>query len=95
MFLILLNYAKPLEDVERHIGAHVAFLDKYYAQNKFIFSGRRNPRTGGVILTTADSLDEVQRIVTEDPFHQHGIAEYEIIEFFQTKYDPRFAPFVQ
>ncbi len=94
MYLLLLNYVRPLAEVEQYITAHVAFLDKFYAQNKFIVSGRRKPRTGGVILARADSLAEVQQIINQDPFHQNGAAEYDIIEFAPTNFDPQFASFV-
>ena len=95
MFLVLLKYLKPLEEVELFLDEHVQFLDKYYNQGKFIFSGRRNPRTGGVILMKVDSEAEARQIINEDPFHQHNIAEYEVIEFFPTKYDPRFSSFME
>ena len=95
MFLVLLKYIKPLEEVELFLDEHVQFLDKYYSQEKFIFSGRRNPRTGGVILVKTDLEAEVKQIISEDPFHQHKIAEYDVIEFMPTKYDSRFACFVE
>ena len=95
MFLILLKYIKPLEEVEKYLEEHVQFLDKYYSQEKFIFSGRKNPRTGGVILVKTKLDTEVKQIISEDPFHQHKIAEYEVIEFFPTKYDSRFSVLVE
>jgi len=94
MFLILLKYKKPLEEVEQFLDEHVQFLDKYYSQEKFLFSGRRNPRTGGVILVKTELESEVKQIISEDPFHQHKIAEYDVIEFMATKYDPRFSCFM-
>ena len=95
MFLVLLTYIKPLEEVEKYLDEHVQFLDKYYSQEKFIFSGRRNPRTGGVILVKTDLEAEVKQIISEDLFHQHKIAEYDVIEFMPTKYDPRFSAFIE
>ena len=38
---------------------------------------------------------EARQIINEDPFHQHNIAEYEVIEFFPTKYDPHFSSFME
>ena len=32
-------------------------------------------------LAVGKSLKEVEAIVREDPFHQHGLAEFRIIEF--------------
>lgn len=94
MFLILLTYRKPIEDVEEYLAEHVAFLDKYYALNKFVFSGRKNPRTGGIILVNHVSKTDVVEIIEEDPFKKHEIANYEIIEFIPTRYDRRFEVFV-
>ena len=72
MFVLLVNYKKTLRDVEENLDAHRAYLDKYYALRKFIFSGRRNPRTGGCILCNAVSEAEVNEIIKEDPFYYKG-----------------------
>jgi uncharacterized protein YciI len=94
MFVVILKYADGLEKIEEHLVAHRLFLDKYYGLNKFICSGAQTPRTGGVILCKADSLEEVKQIVSEDPFNIHGAAEYSIIEFTPTKYASAFQSFV-
>lgn len=73
---------------------HRAFLDKYYALNRFICSGAQKPRTGGVILCKAGSKAEVEHIISEDPFNIHGAATYQIIEFSPTKFAPAFESFV-
>ena len=49
MFLIIVDYKKPLEEVERYLAEHRAFLDRYFAQGKLLCTGPQNPRTGGVI----------------------------------------------
>jgi uncharacterized protein YciI len=69
------------------------FLDKYYARNKFVFSGRKHPRTGGIILANHVTKSEIDKIIEEDPFKRHEIADYEIIEFIPTRYDKRFEVF--
>ncbi len=94
MFLVLLTYKKPIEDVEAYLEEHVAFLDKYYALNKFVCSGRRNPRTGGIILVNHVTKAEIAEIIEEDPFKKYDIADYQIIEFIPTRYDSRFEVFV-
>lgn len=86
MFILLVNYKRPLEEVEQNLEAHRAYLDKYYALNKFVVSGRRNPRTGGCIICHAVTEAEVKEIIKEDPFYFKGIADYEIIEAIPTKY---------
>ena len=72
MFIIDLTYKKDLVEVEKYLPEHISFLDKCYASGHFIASGRKNPRTGGIIL--------------EDPFYIQEIAAYTFTEFYPTKY---------
>ena len=95
MYIVSLNYIKEVSEVEKYLEEHVKFLEKCYEMEKFICSGRKNPRTGGVILLTAESLSEVESIILEDPFNANEIAEYEITEFFPTKYNKNFKIFVE
>ena len=81
MFVIELVYKTELTKIDAHMAAHVKFLKKYYASGHFIMSGRKIPREGGIILAVAKSREEIDRIVSEDPFHTHGLAECRIIEF--------------
>lgn len=94
MFILSLNYKKEISEVEKYLEEHKLFLDKYYSLKKFICSGRKNPRTGGIILVNESSKENIISIIEEDPFYKNGIAEYEIIEFFPTKYDENFAHFI-
>ena len=94
MFILALKYVKPLEEVEKELNSHIKYLEKYYSLQKFICSGRRNPRIGGVILCNSKYLEEVEMIIGEDPFYINKIAEYEIIEFLPTKYADGFERFI-
>jgi uncharacterized protein YciI len=88
MFIIDLTYIVPLEQLDAHMPEHVQFLRKYYKQNLFVASGRKVPRTGGIILALAETRDEVQRIIEEDPFYIHKVAEFSITEFLTSQYHP-------
>jgi uncharacterized protein YciI len=81
MFVILLNYIKPLSEADRYVAEHREFLQRYYASGHFLLSGRKEPRTGGVILANAETREEIEAIILDDPFNREKIAEYEIIEF--------------
>ncbi len=94
MYLLILSYKKGLDAVEKYLDLHKVYLDKYYQLGNFIASGRRNPRVGGVIICKANSIDEVQAIIREDPFHKFEIADYEIIEFEPSKYVEGFDKFM-
>lgn len=84
MFVILLNYIKPLSEVDNFVGEHKEFLERHYAAGHFVMSGRKVPRTGGVILAVGTSRTQIEHIINEDPFHREQIADYEIIEFLPT-----------
>jgi uncharacterized protein YciI len=81
MFVIELVYTASLARIDAQMPAHMRFLKKHYAAGNFLVSGRKVPRDGGIILAVAASRDEVERIITEDPFVEKGLAEYRIIEF--------------
>lgn len=95
MFLVVLEYIRPIEEVEKYLAEHVAYLDKKYEEKKIIFSGRRNPRIGGVILINEKDKTIADQIVHEDPFYKNEVAKFDIIEFTPSKYDPRFASLVE
>lgn len=84
LFLVLLDYLRPLPEVDLHMDDHRAFLSRHYAAGHFLLSGRKVPRTGGVILAKANSLDEVAQWISEDPFRHAGVASYEIIAWEPT-----------
>jgi uncharacterized protein YciI len=81
MFVIELTYTADLTAIDAHMSAHVAFLNKHYAAGHFVVSGRKIPREGGIILAVGKDRAEIEAIVRDDPFHQHHLAEFRIIEF--------------
>jgi uncharacterized protein YciI len=88
MFVIKLTYKKSIDLIDKLRPAHLEFLDKYYAKEVFIASGRQNPLIGGVIIAICKSRDEIETILKEDPFHKEGVADYEITEFNANKFHP-------
>jgi uncharacterized protein YciI len=55
MFVVTLNYKKSLSDVDRLVDEHRAFLEHHYIFGHFLLSRRKEPRTGGIILSKADT----------------------------------------
>jgi uncharacterized protein YciI len=78
--LILINYVVPLDEVDRTMKAHIAWLERGYDEGLFLLSGRRNPRTGGVIVCRGRKA-EVEALAASDPFVTSGAATIEVIEF--------------
>ncbi|WP_295806264.1 YciI family protein [uncultured Nitratireductor sp.] len=79
MFIVSLRYVVPVGEVEPHMAGHMAWLEKHYADGTFIASGRKVPRTGGVILARGER-SKLESCLADDPFVVHGVAEFEIIE---------------
>lgn len=91
MFIVLLTYTADLETIDELMAAHGQWLDTHYAAGDFVASGRRVPRTGGVILARTTDRAALEKIIATDPFGQAGAATYEIIEFTPTKTAPEFS----
>ena len=85
MFIINLTYKAELDVVESFLKQHIDFLDEQYARGNFLASGRKVPRTGGVILSNIASQAALEQIIAQDPFKQNDVADYELIEFIPTK----------
>ncbi|WEK42431.1 MAG: YciI family protein [Candidatus Sphingomonas colombiensis] len=78
--VILLDYVGPLEQVDAQIEAHRAFLERGLAEGVFLVAGRREPRTGGVILCRGIAED-IEAVAQTDPLVTAGLATAEVIEF--------------
>jgi uncharacterized protein YciI len=89
MFILSLTYIAPLEDADTHMETHMAWLRAGYDQGVFLASGRKIPRTGGVILARGNRA-ELEAMCAADPFTVHGIADYEITEAAFTTVAPGF-----
>ena len=81
VYIVILTYIKPLDEIDAAIPAHVEWLKKGYAEGIFLASGRRIPRNGGVILAKCESLASLEERLREDPFQKLKLATVEIIPF--------------
>ncbi len=90
IFIVSLEYKVSIEKVEEQLSAHIAFLEECYKSNIFIVSGRKVPRTGGIIIASAKDRKSLEIILAKDPFQQQDIALYKITEFIPTMYNNNF-----
>jgi uncharacterized protein YciI len=88
VFIVDLKYIVPLTELDEHMEDHVQYLKKYYEKNVFVASGRKVPRTGGIILALAKDEDELKKILMEDPFYKHRLADFSITHFLTSQYHP-------
>ncbi|WP_020664958.1 YciI family protein [Amycolatopsis benzoatilytica] len=88
MFVVVLTYTAPLDEIDQAMPDHVEWLSKQYDDGHFLASGRQNPRIGGVIITRPMDRANLDAILAADPFAIKGLASYEIIEFSPTRTAP-------
>lgn len=81
MFILELSYIALLDEVDRVRDEHMAWIAEQYAAGRFLVSGPKVPRTGGVILTRAMPRDELDAIIAADPFTREGVATYGVAKF--------------
>jgi uncharacterized protein YciI len=81
VFVLLLTYVKPLAEVDALMREHMAWLNEHYDAGRFVVSGRRIPRTGGVILARGDDREVMEALAATDPFVRGEVATVEVIQF--------------
>ncbi|MDQ5920797.1 MAG: hypothetical protein QG673_853, partial [Pseudomonadota bacterium] len=88
--IVDLNYKFDLSVIDKFVTEHRAWLDECYLAKKFLCSGVKNPRTGGVIIALVPELEELKQLLTQDPYAINNVAEYTITEFKPSKCHPDF-----
>tara|TARA_B110000037_G_C16882845_1_gene408728 strand:+ start:346 stop:633 length:288 start_codon:yes stop_codon:yes gene_type:complete len=85
MFIINLTYKTGLNKVDQYLEEHIKFLNEQYESGYFLASGRKVPRTGGIILSNVKTITELEKIIEKDPFKKNALADYELTEFVPSK----------
>jgi uncharacterized protein YciI len=81
LYVILINYTKPLADVDAVRARHIEHIERYASQGIFHAWARRNPPTGGVLVAMAPDRAALEAVVAQDPYVAAGVAQAEIVEF--------------
>ncbi len=92
MYIISLTYTRPMDEVDAVLDAHLAWLDKYFAAGVFITAGRKDPRTGGVIIAKDIDRERLNTVLQEDAFQ--AVADYEVTRVNVTRAADEFSALV-
>jgi uncharacterized protein YciI len=84
MYVLTLTYIVELEQIDRVRDEHMAWIADQYEAGRFLMSGAKVPRDGGVILARGIDRDELDEVIAADPFTRAGVAAYDVIEFRAT-----------
>jgi uncharacterized protein YciI len=87
-FIIEVTYTGTPEQIAATVTEHRAYLQKGYDKGWLLFSGPRSPRTGGMVVARAPSLEDLQEFFRTDPYQINHFATYEMIEFDPVKQQP-------
>jgi len=90
LFIIDIEYIKPIEVIEALIKDHMAWLDRGYADGIFLASGRKDPRTGGIIIATGAKREDIEKRASDDPFVVNGAAKTTITRFLPSRFSEGF-----
>lgn len=89
MYIVFLTYTRPMEEVEVLLESHVDWLNRYFTGGAFITAGRKDPRTGGMIMVKEMDRKQLDAILAEDPFQK--VARYEVTKVNITRSADKFA----
>jgi uncharacterized protein YciI len=71
------------------IAAHRRFLQEGYDKRRFLLSGPSVPPTGGVLVARAQSRQELDEFLAEEPFCKAGLMRFSrIVEFNPVQHQP-------
>jgi uncharacterized protein YciI len=93
MFVLISHFQKPLDEINRLLAPHSAWVQRQYESGRFLVSGRREPPIGGIIVARASSEQELREVLNTDPLQQLGLAEYEIFAFEAADFPKRSSAF--
>jgi len=80
MYIVSLTYVCEMDKVDATIDAHIDWLKEQYEKGHFIASGRKVPRTGGIVLADMASREALDAVLAQDPFYTEGVATFEVTE---------------
>jgi uncharacterized protein YciI len=95
MFIIFMRNLRPIDDVEELLPQHDEFLDHYFGDGIFICSGPQVPKVGGVIIARAESREQMEAVMCEDPLYRMGVGDFSIVEFEPSRYSQQFSSLME
>ena len=81
MFVVIIEYIKPLAEVDAARPPHLEWIKKYCDDGTFLFTGRQPGGAGGMVIANASSRAALDAILKEDGYIKAGVAKHNVIEF--------------
>jgi uncharacterized protein YciI len=81
MFVLIVDFIKPVEEVSPHIEPHGVWVKKYFEEGVLLLAGPKKSKLGGVLLAKSINREKLMKILAEDPYVSEDVAEYRIVDF--------------
>ncbi|MGM1064724.1 YciI family protein [Saccharothrix sp. Mg75] len=91
MYVVLLEYTAPVDEVDLALPDHVKWVEEQYEAGHFLASGRQVPRVGGVVLVRPMPREDLDALLATDPFATRELVAYRVVEFVATRTAPELA----
>lgn len=78
----------PMKDVEKskaHRADHLAYIQEQFEEGRIFAKGPFVDGSGGLVIYQANTIEEVEEIVKQDPYVVIGARGYEIHEWQMTQ----------
>ncbi|EHR52588.1 hypothetical protein SacmaDRAFT_4402 [Saccharomonospora marina XMU15] len=85
MYVVLLTYTAPLQEIDYALPDHVEWLAKQYEHEYLLASGRREAHLGEVLLARPMPRGKLDAVLASDPLALANLAHHEVIDFVVTR----------
>jgi uncharacterized protein YciI len=73
IYAAICKYTPDSSIIAKTRPSHREYLTELQARDKLVISGPFSDDKGGLLVYEADSVEEVDKMVREDPFAIHGV----------------------
>lgn len=75
----MLNDAKLMDQAK--LNEHIQYTQRAMDKGLILLSGLKEDESGGIFVMKANSRDEIDEYLSDEPFQRCGIQNYNVIEF--------------
>lgn len=80
-FMVEGNLSDPKKITPDLMQEHMAYTQKALDAGMFLFSGLKETMDGGLFILKAESQQEVEQYLSNEPFAREGIQSYRMVSF--------------
>ncbi|MFB9907307.1 YciI family protein [Allokutzneria oryzae] len=85
MYIALLTYTAPIDEIDYLLAEHTAWLNKQYESGYFLASGKRPGGEGRVVIARPMARGKLDAVLARDPLVLRRMARYQVVEFSCTR----------